>query len=58
MAKTKSKLCPDPQHILDDMNGIVPETRANQHTTEETTADVPASLRQSERRAVKSLAED
>ena len=22
MAKTKSKLCPDPQHILDDMNGV------------------------------------
>ena len=54
----KSKLCPNSQHILDDMNGVVPEDQANQDTSETTPADVPASLRQSERRAVEALADD
>ena len=58
MAKMKSKLRPDPQHILDDMNGVVPEDQANQDTSTTTPADVPASLRQSERRAVKALADN
>ena len=55
MAKMKSKLRPDPQLILDDMNGVVPENQANQDASESTPADVPASLRESERRAVEAL---
>ena len=58
MAKTKSKLCPNPQHILDEMNGVVPEDKTNHDIAENTPADVPASLRQSEQRTVKSLAKD
>ena len=58
MAKMKSKLCPNPQHILDDMNGVVPEDQANQDASKSTPADVPASLREAERRAVEALADN
>ena len=58
MAKTRSKLRPDPQKILDDMNGVVPENQANQDASESTPADVPASLRESERRVVEALGKD
>ena len=58
MAKMKSKLRPDPQLILDDMNGVVPENQANQDASESTPADVPATLRESERRVVEALGED